>query len=141
MKNGFIKDYATIGILAKVEVLPNRKSVTVKTEHIDLSNRKENQSQLERIYELLECRTIDIIRNSDNDIYVDDEGLFVSNTPVIQLIIDNRPLQIAGTFLFSAGVDAEGDTLWFSKDSISDLTRIKNIEKRVKEAILLGFTE
>ena len=141
MKNGFIENKSTIGILVRIDTIPHSKRVTIKTEYIDILHRKENQSELERIYELLECRTIDIVRNLDNDIYIDDEGLFVSNNPVIQFTMDNRSLQIAGTFLFSAGVNIEGDTIWFNKNCIEDLTRIKNIENSLKDYTLLGYVK
>lgn len=101
----------------------------------------QSKDQLAHIYKLLECRNIYIVSTSKSDIYVDDEGLFVENNPAISFTLDNKslPLRLAGTLLFSNGIDDEGETLWFNKTKVADLTKIKDIEESLKNHSFLGF--
>ena len=128
------------GILVTPTTNKDKLSITLKIEHIDMSSPKD---QLESIYNLLGCRNIDIVRTTKGDIYIDDEGLYVEYNPVISFTIDNKslPLRLAGTLLFSNGVDDEGETIWYDKSKVADLTKIKDIEESLKDYSLLGFVE
>ncbi len=129
-----------IGVLVTPSINKDERSISLEIEYIDMSKSKD---QLEHIYKLLECRNIDIVRTTKGDIYIDDEGLYVEYNPVISFTIDNKslPLRLAGTLLFSNGVDDEGETIWFDKSKVADLTKIKDIEESLKDYSLLGFVE
>ena len=127
-----------IGVLVTPSINKDERSISLEIEYIDMSKSKD---QLEHIYKLLECRTIDIVSTTKGDIYIDDEGLFVENNPAISFTVDNKslPLRLAGTLLFSNGADSEGETLWFDENKVEDLTKIKDIEEALKSHSFLGF--
>jgi len=79
---------------------------------------------LDDYYKHLECRIFDIVRLSEDiDVYVDDEGLFNSGSPVTELIGFGREIMLAGVLLFTGGGDDMGDTMSF-KGSIEDIQKI-----------------
>lgn len=129
-----------IGVLVTPSINKDERSISLEIEYIDMSKSKD---QLEHIYKLLECRTIDIVSTTKGDIYIDDEGLFVENNPIISFTLDSQslPLQLAGTLLFSNGSNGKGDTLWFDKNKVADLTKIKDIEEALKNMSLFGFVK
>jgi hypothetical protein len=132
-----------IGILITPTTNKDKETITLNIKHIDMTELEDGQTELERIYTLLECRTIDIVSTDKGDIYIDDEGLYASNNPVISFALDNKslPLHLAGILLFSNGADDKGNTLWFDETKVSDLTKIKDIEESLKNYSLLGFVE
>ena len=131
----------TIGILVKPITNKDRQGVTIEITYIDMSKLKDGQSQLERIYELISCSNIDIVRSKLGDIWIDDEGLYVEANPVISFNEDNKslPLRLAGNLLFSKGLNDEGETIWFNLDKVTDLAKVKDIEEAFKYYSLLGF--
>jgi len=133
----------TTGLLVTPTINADKKSITLNIKHIDMSQLKDAQTQLERIYALLECRTIDIVCTPKGDIYIDDEGLLVEYNPVISFSLDenSQNFNLAGILLFSNGTDAEGNTIWFDKNKIIDLATIKDIEESLKKYTFLGFSE
>ena len=126
-------------ILVKMAINKDLRTVSINTELVDISAKKEKQTELEKIYELLDCRTIDIIGTDKVDIYIDDEGLLVENNPVLRFTLYDKEVTIGGDFLFSNGIDKEGDTLWFNKDRVQDQIRMNKIQSSIKRAKLLGF--
>ena len=87
----------------------NGKNIT--TEIVTFSKEK----KLEEFYDLLNCRTIDIVTdNKGNDIVVDDEGMLKSGNHVFQLNILEQP--IAGNMLLFGKVDAEGNLTSYQFD-------------------------
>jgi len=133
----------TVGILVKPITNKDKHSVTIEITNIDMSKLAEGQSQLERIYELIGCRTVDVVHSKLGDIWIDDEGLFVTDSPVISFTENNKslPLRLAGNLLFSKGADDKGETLWFNQNEVSDLIKIKDIEQALKDYSLLGFVD
>jgi len=134
---------STIGILATPVLNKAKQTVTLMVSPIDMSHLKDGQTQLERIYELLGCRTIDVVRTPKGDIWIDDEGLFANDNPIISYKLDTKmnPLQLAGTLLFSNGSNDDGDTVWFDKNKVSDIIKMKDIKESLKNFTLVGFAQ
>ena len=128
-------------ILVKMDINEDLKTVSVNVEYVDISATKEKQTQLQKIYELLDCQTIDIIGTGKVDIYIDDEGLLVEDNPVLGLTLYGKEMTIAGNFLFSNGVDGDGETIWFNKDRVQDQIRMNKIQSSISRAKLLGFAD
>ena len=65
---------------------------------------------LQNIYDLLVCRTFDVVRIDDvNSIFVDDEGILKDNL-YFEYSASDRVLQLAGNGLI-LGVDDEGNSI------------------------------
>ncbi|MCF6244338.1 MAG: DUF3846 domain-containing protein [Sulfurovum sp.] len=119
----------TIGIL----VTYTKDKNTPLVEIINTQGKAHNQTELDYMYELLECRTVDCVRLKDCDVWIDDEGIMVQDNPVMELLIENAPsphnkLILAGNLLFSKGVDDEGETTWFSLEDKEDRKKIEHIK-------------
>ncbi|MDF7821801.1 hypothetical protein P1X15_29560 [Runella sp. MFBS21] len=74
------------------------------------------KNKLDEIYKVLDCQLIDFVNVGENDLVIDDEGLYVENQTYftwIDLIKDEEEnyqvlmKQIAGKTLF-VGIDQEG---------------------------------
>ncbi len=128
-------------ILVKIDINEDSKTVLVNTEFVDVSATKEKQTELQKIYELLDCQTIDIIGTGKVDIYIDDEGLLFEDNPVLKFPLYGKEITIAGNFLFSNGIDDEGETVWFNEDRVQDQIRMNKIQSSISRAKLLGFTD
>ena len=84
----------------------------------------EHDYTLDNIYDLLNCRTFDVVRIDEVDsIYVDDEGLFVDDQLFFEYGGDAQSVRLAGNGLI-LGVDDEGN-------SISPQTTVEEVEGRV----------
>ena len=84
----------------------------------------EHDNTLDNIYDLLDCRTFDVVRIDEVDsIYVDDEGLFVDDQLFFEYGGDAQSVRLAGNGLI-LGVDDEGN-------SISPQTTVEEVEGRV----------
>tara|TARA_R100000234_G_C4909966_1_gene139412 strand:- start:256 stop:585 length:330 start_codon:yes stop_codon:yes gene_type:complete len=84
----------------------------------------EHDNTLENIYDLLDCRTFDVVRIDETDsIYIDDEGLFVNDQLFFEYGGDAQSVRLAGNGLI-LGVDDEGN-------SISPKTTIEEVKGRV----------
>ena len=84
----------------------------------------EHDNTLNNIYELLNCRTFDVVMIDEVDsIYVDDEGLFVDDQLFFEYGGDAQSVRLAGNGLI-LGVDDEGN-------SISPQTTVEEVEGRV----------
>ena len=84
----------------------------------------EHDNTLDNIYELLNCRTFDVVRIDEvNSIYIDDEGLFVDDQLFFEYGGDAQSVRLAGNGLI-LGVDDEGN-------SISPTTTIEEVKGRV----------
>jgi hypothetical protein len=84
----------------------------------------EHDNTLDNIYELLNCRTFDVVRIDEVDsIYIDDEGLFVDDQLFFEYGGDAQSVRLAGNGLI-LGVDDEGN-------SISPTTTIEEVKGRV----------
>tara|TARA_Y100001973_G_C5182204_1_gene325550 strand:+ start:1077 stop:1433 length:357 start_codon:yes stop_codon:yes gene_type:complete len=84
----------------------------------------EHDNTLDNIYELLNCRTFDVVRiDQVNSIYVDDEGLFVDNQRYFEYGGDAQAVRLAGNGLI-LGVDDEGN-------SISPTITLEQVKGRV----------
>jgi|TARA_R100001224_G_scaffold113524_1_gene99212 hypothetical protein len=84
----------------------------------------EHDNTLDNIYDLLNCRTFDVVRIDEVDsIYVDDEGLFVDDQLFFEYGGDAQSVRLAGNGLI-LGVDDEGN-------SISPQTTVEEVEGRV----------
>jgi hypothetical protein len=81
---------------------------------------------IEGYYALLECQTFDVINLDEHiSLYVDDEGLFVSNSPISNIEYKNYKNKIAGNIVITGGVDEEGNT----KSCEISISEAKNIIK------------
>tara|TARA_R100000231_G_scaffold78079_1_gene60465 strand:+ start:328 stop:657 length:330 start_codon:yes stop_codon:yes gene_type:complete len=70
----------------------------------------EHDNTLDNIYDLLDCRTFDVVRIDEVDsIYVDDEGLFVEDQLFFEFGGDAQAVRLAGNGLI-LGVDDEGNS-------------------------------
>ena len=70
----------------------------------------EHDNTLDNIYDLLNCRTFDVVRIDEVDsIYVDDEGLFVEDQLFFEFGGDAQAVRLAGNGLI-LGVDDEGNS-------------------------------
>jgi|TARA_R100001163_G_C5039498_1_gene177951 hypothetical protein len=84
----------------------------------------EHDNTLDNIYDLLNCRTFDVVRIDEVDsIYIDDEGLFVDDQLFFEYGGDAQSVRLAGNGLI-LGVDDEGN-------SISPQTTVEEVEGRV----------
>ena len=81
--------------------------IDVKTQEI---KEVEHDGELQNIYDLLDCRTIDIVKIDDvNDIFVDDEGILTDNL-YFEYSVSDRVFQLAGSGLV-LGYNKEGETI------------------------------
>ncbi len=94
------------------------------------------KDNLKFLYENIECSTIDAVRMKDWDMWVDDEGLFVSGSVIHDF---GEDVKIAGNVVLSKGIDDEGETVWFDKDDDAEL--IEKAFTRLREAKSIGETE
>ena len=84
----------------------------------------DHDNTLDNIYDLLNCRTFDVVRIDEVDsIYIDDEGLFVDDQLFFEYGGDAQSVRLAGNGLI-LGVDDEGN-------SISPQTTVEEVEGRV----------
>ena len=84
----------------------------------------EHDNTLNNIYDLLNCRTFDVVRIDETDgIYVDDEGLYVEDQLFFEYGGDVQAVRLAGNGLI-LGVDDEGN-------SISPTVTLKEVQGRV----------
>ena len=84
----------------------------------------DHDNTLDNIYDLLNCRTFDVVRIDEVDsIYIDDEGLFVDDQLFFEYGGDAQSVRLAGNGLI-LGVDDEGN-------SISPRTTVEEVEGRV----------
>lgn len=92
----------------------------------DVELRRENGYLLNSMYNLLGCRSVDVIRLTDNiDLWVDDEGMLVSD-PQVNTVLMNityafghgyQPLYGAGLFL---SVDSKsGETVSLTAEQVA----------------------
>ena len=84
----------------------------------------EHTGGLKSIYNLLDCRTVDVARfdNLHGDvIYIDDEGLYVNDC---FFLVDGFPTPLAGLGLL-VGINWEGD-------DITPTTTLDEIKRKVK---------
>lgn len=83
-------------------------------------------------YRHLECSTFDVVRrilgNKVYDIYLDDEGMFVSD-PIISAVDKNLQLQTVGNLIFCGPTDSEG-----YQTGLSDYD-IRNIKSYIKPVL------
>lgn len=71
----------------------------------------EHNNTLSNIYELLDCRTFDVVRIDETDsIYIDDEGLYVEDQLFFEFGGDAQSVRLAGNGLI-LGVDDEGNSI------------------------------
>ena len=81
--------------------------IDVKTQEI---KEVEHDGKLQNIYDLIDCRTIDIVRIDDvNGIFVDDEGLLKDNL-YFEYSGSENVFKLAGNGLI-LGVDDEGNSI------------------------------
>ena len=70
----------------------------------------EHDNTLNNIYELLDCRTFDVVRIDEVDsIYIDDEGLYVEEQLYFEYGGDQHAVRLAGNGLI-LGVDDDGNS-------------------------------
>ena len=94
--------------------------IDVKTQEI---KEVECDNNLQNIYDLIDCRLIDIVRIDDvNSIFVDDEGILKDNL-YFEYSVSGRVFQLAGNGLV-LGVDDEGN-------SISPTLTIEDVKGKV----------
>ena len=129
------------GILITPITNEDLKTISIHIEHIDMSKLNQSQNNLKRMYELIECDTVDVVRTSLGDIWLDDEGLNKSSIPVLKFTIANQSFTLAGKMLVSKGADEEGETLWFNEAVEADFLVMDMITSIFKDARLIGFTE
>jgi len=68
----------------------------------------EHDNTLDNIYDLLNCRTFDVVRIDEVDsIYIDDEGLYVEDQLFFEFGGDAQSVRLAGNGLI-LGVDDQG---------------------------------
>jgi len=83
-----------------------------------------HDNTLQNIYDLLVCRTFDVVRIDDvNSIFVDDEGILKDNL-YFEYSGSDRVFQLAGNGLI-LGVDDEGD-------STSPTLTVEDVEGKVR---------
>ena len=95
---------------------------------IDVKNQEikevEHDNTLQNIYDLIDCRTFDLIMiDTVNNIFVDDEGLLRQNQLYFEYSGSNGIFQLAGNGLI-LGVDDEGN-------SISPTLTIEDVKGKV----------
>ena len=100
----------------------------VKAILIDVKNQEvkevEHDNTLQNIYDLLVCRTFDVVRIDDvNSIFVDDEGILKDNL-YFQYSGSNGIFQLAGNGLL-LGIDDEGN-------SISPTLTVEDVKDKVR---------
>ena len=94
--------------------------IDVKTQEI---KEVEHDGKLQNIYDLIDCRTIDIVRIDDvNGIFVDDEGLLKDNL-YFEYSGSENVFKLAGSGLI-LGVDDEGN-------SISPTLTVEDVKSKV----------
>ena len=95
---------------------------------IDVKNQEikevEHDNTLQNIYDLIDCRTFDLVRiDAVNNIFVDDEGILKDNL-YFEYSGSDRVFQLAGNGLI-LGVDDEGD-------STSPTLTVEDVEGKVR---------
>ena len=94
--------------------------IDVKTQEI---KEGDHDGKLQNIYDLIDCRTIDIVRIDDvNGIFVDDEGLLKDNL-YFEYSGSENVFKLAGSGLI-LGVDDEGN-------SISPTLTVEDVKSKV----------
>ena len=94
--------------------------IDVKTQEI---KEVEHDGKLQNIYDLIDCRTIDIVRIDDvNGIFVDDEGLLKDNL-YFEYSGSENVFKLAGNGLI-LGVNDEGN-------SISPTLTVEDVKSKV----------
>ena len=89
------------------------------------------EKELAFLYKKIGCKNVDVVRGDCHglkfDIWLDDEGLFASGSPVWEL----KGMQIAGKLIIVKGSDDVGRTTWFNEEEkeevIESLKEIKYI--------------
>ena len=95
--------------------------IDVKTQEI---KEVEHDGKLQNIYDLIDCRTIDIVRVDDvNSIFVDDEGILKDNL-YFEYSGSENVFKLAGNGLI-LGVNDEGN-------SISPTLTVEDVEGKVR---------
>lgn len=95
----------------------------------------EKEIELQDMYKLIGCNLVELIKLPNNiDIWIDEEGTFISNNPIIQYKIeDDHVITLVGKALFLS-TNEDGDTIPLSKD------QLYWIHKNVKIGFA-GYTE
>lgn len=108
------------------------------TRDINIVSVPKADSNLSFITGSLGCDMIDVVAVNGFDIFVDDEGLLKSDNVVASYYQDGEKItDLAGNLLVSAGIDAEGETVWFQDDAYP---LMMNAIKILESANFLGVT-
>ena len=100
----------------------NIKAILIDVEKQEVKE-VEHDNSLQNIYDLLFCRTFDVVRIDDvNSIFVDDEGILKDNL-YFEYSASDRVFQLAGNGLI-LGVDDEGN-------SISPTLTVEDVKSKV----------
>ena len=86
----------------------------------------EHDDTLKNIYELVDCRTFDVVNiDGVNTIYVDDEGLYKENQLYFEYFGTETSVKLAGNGLI-LGLDRE------TGDSVSPTISVEEVENCVR---------
>ena len=86
----------------------------------------EHDDTLKNIYELVDCRTFDVVNiDGVNTIYVDDEGLYKENQLYFEYFVTETSAKLAGNGLI-LGLDRE------TGDSVSPTINVEEVENCVR---------
>tara|TARA_B100000287_G_C20557586_1_gene751098 strand:- start:422 stop:784 length:363 start_codon:yes stop_codon:yes gene_type:complete len=86
----------------------------------------EHDDTLDNIYELIDCRTFDVVNiDGENSIYVDDEGLYKEDQLYFEYFGTEHSVRLAGNGLI-LGLNRE------TGDSISPTLSVEEVENKVR---------
>lgn len=113
------------------------------TEVVNLA--KENDTSIEKIYELLDCKSFDILRlkidTTEVDCYCDDEFLYTKTTEPSGII--NGDLRLFGNLLFFDCDFTTGESISLNPEQIFEIEKnarfytLQNLETMENESHLL----
>ena|SRR5690554_2113913 len=108
-----------------------KRSDDQKTLQVQLVELNKDESELAQIYRLLDVQLIDIVSYKKKSIYVDDEGLCVSN-PQLTMILQDTNQNLYGNILVLGDCDDSGETQGISLEDVYSLIK----ELKIKRSIL-----
>tara|TARA_B100000700_G_scaffold103552_1_gene116885 strand:+ start:3070 stop:3444 length:375 start_codon:yes stop_codon:yes gene_type:complete len=103
----------------------NMKAILIDVKN-QLVKEVEHDDTLDNIYELIDCRTFDVVSiDGKNSIYVDDEGLYREDQLYFEYFGTEHSVRLAGNGLI-LGLNRE------TGDSISPTLSVEEVENKVR---------
>ncbi len=130
------KNMKPVAIVCTAKFDPETRAVKRKINIVDAP--KDQKKHLQFFYDQIKCKLVEVVYVDGFDVWVDEEGLYVRNSPVFSY---GNGINLAGNIVVSKGVDARGGTVWFDQDETDDVEKMGKVVDWLQDGELVGVCD